>query len=274
MASDSSQDPSDASLRPNWQGVLPTGADPLFVGIGAICDTAARLTGSDGAALAVLTPTRGVRELVYATDAMAQQIDEVQFTMGEGPCLDAYHEDRPQLCAQLDDKTLARWPAFSAELVGLDVAALFAFPVPGQHRPMGVLELSAHRRRSQRRGTPVGAALCRGAAADAGVQLGRSSATQHQRRGGHRSCRAQRVRRSQRRSVHPPAGVCRRRNDRGAAGDLHLCRAGPVARLRFFPPRVRHRRCRRRGGPAAVVPPPRRFERRPMRSCLTRKGRR
>ena len=141
MASDSSQDPADASLRPNWQGALPTGADPLFVGIGAICNTAARLTGADGAALAVLTPTRGVRELVYATDAMAQQLDEVQFTMGEGPCLDAYYEDRPQLYAQLDDKTLDRWPAFSAELVGLNVAALFAFPVPGQHRPMGVLEL-------------------------------------------------------------------------------------------------------------------------------------
>ncbi|CAA0128323.1 Uncharacterised protein [Mycolicibacterium vanbaalenii] len=141
MASDSSQDPLDAVLRPNWQGALPAGADPLFVGIGAICDTAARLTGADGAALAVLTPTRGVRELAYATDALAQQLDEVQFTVGEGPCLDAYHEDRPLLCAELDDKTLDRWPAFSSELVGLEVAALFAFPVPGQHRPMGVLEL-------------------------------------------------------------------------------------------------------------------------------------
>ncbi|GAB3230173.1 GAF domain-containing protein [Mycolicibacterium hippocampi] len=141
MASDSSQDPSDAAPLPNWRGALPPGADPLFVGIGSICDTAVRLTGADGAALAVLTPTRGVRELVYATDALAQQLDEVQFTVGEGPCLDAYHEDRPLLCAELDDETLDRWPAFSSELVGLEVAALFAFPVPGQHRPMGVLEL-------------------------------------------------------------------------------------------------------------------------------------
>jgi GAF domain len=118
------------------------GGDRLFVGMGAICDTAARLTGVDGAAVAVLVASQGVRELVYATDALAQQIDELQFTVGEGPCLDAYHADRPQLCAQLDTEGLQRrWPAFTAEVAGLGVAAVFAYPVPGQHGPMGVLEL-------------------------------------------------------------------------------------------------------------------------------------
>jgi hypothetical protein len=45
--------------------------DPLFVGVGAICHTATRLTGVDGAAVAVLAITRGARELAYATDALA-----------------------------------------------------------------------------------------------------------------------------------------------------------------------------------------------------------
>lgn len=58
--------------------------DPLFVGVGVICDTAARLTGVDGAAVAVLTASQNVRELVYATDAVAQQVDELQFTLGQG----------------------------------------------------------------------------------------------------------------------------------------------------------------------------------------------
>ncbi|MDF2824881.1 MAG: hypothetical protein K0R68_2289 [Mycobacterium sp.] len=117
-------------------------ADALFVGMAAICDTAARLTGVDGAAVAVMTDRHGVRELVYATDALAQQIDELQFTVGEGPCLDAYHDDRPWMCPRLDDEdVVGRWPGFISEITELGVAALFAFPIPGPHRPAGVLEL-------------------------------------------------------------------------------------------------------------------------------------
>jgi hypothetical protein len=117
------------------------GRDPLFLGIGAICDTAARLTGADGAAVAVLVASRDVRELVYATDAVAQQIDELQFTVGEGPCLDAYVSERPELCARFDDEAFRRWPTFTTGVMDLGVAALFAYPVPGQQRPMGVMEL-------------------------------------------------------------------------------------------------------------------------------------
>jgi hypothetical protein len=112
----------------------------LFVGLGALCDTAARLTGVDGAAVAVLTGT--VRELVHATDALAQQLDELQFTLGEGPCLDAYTHNRDQLWSAIEDREFARrWPVFTAEVAPLGVAAVFAFPVAGASHPMGVLEL-------------------------------------------------------------------------------------------------------------------------------------
>ncbi|BBX71141.1 hypothetical protein MPSYJ_46020 [Mycolicibacterium psychrotolerans] len=118
-----------------------TGSGGLFVGVGAICETAARLTGMDGAALAVLTPT-SVRELVHATDAVSQQIDELQFTLGEGPCVDAYRLGGAVLCpAVLDNDFQSRWPAFATEVAEIGVEALFAFPVPGYERPMGVLEL-------------------------------------------------------------------------------------------------------------------------------------
>lgn len=118
------------------------GGGSLFTGVGAVCETATRLAGVDGAALAVLTASTRVRELVYATDAIAQQIDELQFTIGEGPCLDAYIHGRPLLCAQLDDGAkVARWPVFAVDSFNLGVRAVFAFPVPGQRRPVGVLEL-------------------------------------------------------------------------------------------------------------------------------------
>lgn len=132
----------EAATRPSPR--IP-GRDPLFLGIASICETAARLTGVDGAALAVLTASRGIRELVHATDAVAQQLDELQFVLGEGPCLDAYQQSEPQLCAHTEDDAVhERWPAFASELVALGVEAVFAYPVPGRQRPLGVLELYRH----------------------------------------------------------------------------------------------------------------------------------
>ncbi|UGT61000.1 GAF and ANTAR domain-containing protein [Nocardia asteroides] len=100
------------------------------------------MTGTDGAAVAVLSATSQARELVYATDAMAQQIDELQFTVGEGPCVDTYRHDRSELWPDLAAVAAgARWPAFSADALGLGVRAVFAFPVPGDRGAIGVMEL-------------------------------------------------------------------------------------------------------------------------------------
>ena len=127
--------------------VGPVGGAPgvaggsLFTGVGAVCDTAARLAGADGAAVAVFAPARS-RELVYATDALAQQIDDLQFTLGEGPCLDAYRTGSPQLCPRLDtDVELNLWPAFCDGAEELGARAIFAFPVLTPKHALGVLEL-------------------------------------------------------------------------------------------------------------------------------------
>jgi hypothetical protein len=150
MSGDSSQhDPESPAELGGENAVLGFNSaadeDSLFVGMGAICDTVARLTGVGGPAVAVLTSSGAVRELVHATDALAQQIDELQFTLGEGPCLDAFGQNREIVCATLDDPKYAqRWPVFIAEVVQLGVAAVFALPVPGEGHPMGVLELYRH----------------------------------------------------------------------------------------------------------------------------------
>src|SRR5258705_9335458 len=67
----------------------------LFAGVGALCDAAVLRARADGAALAVLTQSSHTRELVYATDIIARQLDELQYTIGEGPCVDAYVDDDP-----------------------------------------------------------------------------------------------------------------------------------------------------------------------------------
>ncbi|MEV0685019.1 GAF and ANTAR domain-containing protein [Nocardia sp. NPDC050378] len=114
----------------------------LFGGVGALCAAAVRLTGADGAALALLGRTSQARELVYATDATAQQLDELQFVIGEGPCIDTYRRGERQLWPDLTaTPATTRWPVFTAELLTLGVRALFAFPVPSGDATVGVLEL-------------------------------------------------------------------------------------------------------------------------------------
>jgi hypothetical protein len=123
---------------------MPNSADEdlLFAGVDRLCDIAMQQANADGVALAVLTRSRHVRELVYASDRIAKQVDDLQYTIGEGPCFDAYLDYDSKFYPELTSVTeTSRWPTFAAEATQLGVRALFAFPIPDGLRPMGVLEL-------------------------------------------------------------------------------------------------------------------------------------
>lgn len=119
----------------SWQ------AEPasLFASTAPFCDSAVLWSRVDGVSLALLSESPNSRELVFATDALAQRLDEVQFAVGEGPCLASFASGRPKCVNDLahDD----RWTAFSREAVALGVRAVFAFPVRIGVHPVGVLEL-------------------------------------------------------------------------------------------------------------------------------------
>src|SRR4051812_43674822 len=88
----------------------------LFAGVDRICDAAMEQTNADGVALAVLTRSRRVRELIYASDPIARQLDDLQYMIGEGPCFDAYLEDDPKFYPELSDVAqTSRWPTFAYE---------------------------------------------------------------------------------------------------------------------------------------------------------------
>jgi GAF domain-containing protein len=114
----------------------------VFTGVGTLCETAVRMTGVDGAAAALLTSRSRLRDLVYATDPVAQRIDELQFTLGEGPCLDAYSQARAHLIDDLRQPGPSeRWPGFVEAARGVGVEAVFALPISDAGQPLGVLEL-------------------------------------------------------------------------------------------------------------------------------------
>jgi hypothetical protein len=117
------------------------GGSVSAAGLGPLVDGVVHAAGVDGAALTLLTSSNRVRDLVYATDRLAYQLDELQFTLGEGPCLDAYESHDARLLSDLGSRAANPWPTFVGEAFGLGARAVFAFPVAAGGTPLAVLEL-------------------------------------------------------------------------------------------------------------------------------------
>ena len=95
----------------------------------------------DGLAVALMSPS-GARELVYASSALAQYLDDIQFTSGVGPCLDAFTSERPVLCPALNEPAVRqRWLGFTEDAIEAGAAGVFAFPLMSGTTVFGSLEL-------------------------------------------------------------------------------------------------------------------------------------
>ncbi|MFB9382072.1 GAF and ANTAR domain-containing protein [Pseudonocardia petroleophila] len=96
----------------------------------------------DGAVLSLLTTT-GSRTTLWASDATAELIEELQFTLNEGACMEAAATGRPVLVPDLHHGTeTARWPVFAAAVAEQTmVSALFALPLQWGAVNLGVLDL-------------------------------------------------------------------------------------------------------------------------------------
>jgi GAF domain/ANTAR domain len=117
------------------------GARGAPVSAGDACEVAAAVAGVDGAWLSVMSdPAR--RELVHATGRRAAELDDLQFMLGEGPCVDAFTSGSPVLVPDLGIAGWrARWPGFMIAGVQAGACAVFAFPLVMGAIRVGVLGL-------------------------------------------------------------------------------------------------------------------------------------
>lgn len=70
-----------------------------------------------------------------SSNEVSDLVEELQFTLGEGPCVDAYDTGRPVSEPDLADPTALRWAAFSAPALDAGVRAVFAFPFTARSDP-------------------------------------------------------------------------------------------------------------------------------------------
>ena len=79
-----------------------------------------------------------------ASGLLAAQIEEWQFSLGVGPCRDAFHGDRPIMVGDVGADTsgqVARWPVFADLIHEAGVHAIFAFPVRVDGAAFGALDI-------------------------------------------------------------------------------------------------------------------------------------
>src|ERR1700712_739674 len=120
------------------------GAPTQFVRIQGFATAAVDAFGVDGAALTIIGSAGG-RVLVHATDVLSFELDELQFTLGEGPCIDAKDTAQPVLVDSMEAADVqARWPGFARDAAVLKVGAEFAFPMLAGGRPFAVLQTYRH----------------------------------------------------------------------------------------------------------------------------------
>ncbi len=83
----------------------------------------------------------GVPGFSVASDLACEQIEDLQFTIGEGASADALSLRRPVLVPDLADDSASRWPVYSAAMHDCGVRALFAFPIQVGASRLGVFTM-------------------------------------------------------------------------------------------------------------------------------------
>ena len=64
-----------------------------------------------------------------ASDEVSHLIEDLQYTLGEGPCVDAYRQDAVVAEPDLANPVTRRWSAFTPPVLGAGVRAVFGFPL-------------------------------------------------------------------------------------------------------------------------------------------------
>ena len=105
-----------------------------------LCAACVELFDIDAAAISLIFDGANSATM-GASGAQAKTYDELQFTMGEGPCLESVASRAPVLVADLADPAEERWPAYRPAMLELRVRAVFAMPLLLAGEYVGALDL-------------------------------------------------------------------------------------------------------------------------------------
>lgn len=102
-----------------------------------LCEAVLPLLTVQGASISL--SSGGAPTTLYATNDVAAEVEELQFTTGEGPCIEVVRDGKSVQAADVSE-VRQRWPAFASGLTPGDVNAMFAFPLRMGAAVIGALD--------------------------------------------------------------------------------------------------------------------------------------
>ncbi|WP_405873161.1 ANTAR domain-containing protein [Streptomyces sp. NBC_00005] len=113
------------------------------VGVVDVCTAAVAALPVGGAGLSAMSRTAASHPLC-STDDISEQLEELQLTLGEGPCVDAFTHGSAVLTPDLLTGALQdRWMVFADAALDAGARAVFALPLQMGAISPGVLDLYA-----------------------------------------------------------------------------------------------------------------------------------
>jgi hypothetical protein len=109
-----------------------------------LCQVCAEATAMSGAGIMLMSADVPYGSLCTANE-MSNLIEQLQYELGEGPCVDAYRHDYPILEPDLAQPDTLRWLAFTPPAIAAGVRAVFGFPLQVGSVRLGALNLCRDR---------------------------------------------------------------------------------------------------------------------------------
>ena len=98
------------------------------------------IPGADGAGLTLLERDRP--DTIVATAPFVSEIDDIQYSMGQGPCIKAAADGLPVLSGSIGGD--GRWPRFGGRVARMGVHSVVSLPLVTPDGVVGAMNVYAH----------------------------------------------------------------------------------------------------------------------------------
>jgi GAF domain-containing protein len=120
---------------------LATGLLPLEDSLTRVAQYAVRaIPGAEGAGLTLLEENRS--DTIVSTADFVAQIDDIQYSLGQGPCVSAVADRKIVLSGSLGGDR--RWPQFGSRVARLGVHSVVSLPLITDEGVVGAMNVYAH----------------------------------------------------------------------------------------------------------------------------------
>jgi GAF domain-containing protein len=108
-----------------------------------LCTVLTGVLPASGAGVSLLTEDQigGAAAAAAAAGPNSNEIEELQFSLGEGPGIDAFRLGRPVLEPNLAERGMRRWPGYAPAAHGYGVRAVFSLPLQVGGARLGALDI-------------------------------------------------------------------------------------------------------------------------------------